>query len=67
MTKAKLGKGQDRQRCISYYSHYDHGAPAVLIVDPKTNRLVNDGHTLALRGAGHMTPQALADSLAQLS
>jgi thioredoxin-related protein len=35
------------------------------IVDPKTNRLVNDGHTLALRDARHMTPQALADWLAQ--
>ncbi len=41
------------------------GVPAVLIVDPKTNKLVNDGHLFALADARHMTPQALADWLAQ--
>lgn len=48
-----------------YKAHYDRGAPAVLIVNPKTGRLINDGHTLALRDARHMTPQGLADWLAQ--
>lgn len=48
-----------------YGAHYDKGAPAVLVVDPRTDRLVNAGHTLALRDARHMTPQALADWLAQ--
>lgn len=48
-----------------YGAHYDRGAPAVLVVDPGSNRLVNEGHTLALRDARHMTPQALADWLAQ--
>lgn len=41
------------------------GVPAVLIVDPRTDRLVNDGHLFALSDARHMTPQALADWLAQ--
>ena len=41
------------------------GVPAVLIVDPGTDRLVNDGHLFALADARHMTPQGLADWLAQ--
>lgn len=42
-----------------------HGAPAILAVDPRGDRLLNDGHLLALADARHMTPQALADWLAQ--
>jgi thiol-disulfide isomerase/thioredoxin len=42
-----------------------NGVPAVLIVDPRTDKLVNDGHLFALSDARHMTPQALADWLAQ--
>ncbi len=41
------------------------GVPAVLVVDPKTDRLINAGHITALSDARHMTPQALADWLAQ--
>lgn len=41
------------------------GVPAILVVDPKTDRLVNGGHLFALADARHMTPQALADWLAQ--
>ena len=41
------------------------GVPAVLIVDPNSDRLVNMGHETALADARHMTPQALADWLAQ--
>ena len=41
------------------------GVPAVLIVDPRTNRLVNKGHETALADARSMSPQALADWLAQ--
>lgn len=41
------------------------GVPALLIVDPKTNKLLNDGHLFALADARSMTPQALADWLAQ--
>jgi thioredoxin-related protein len=42
-----------------------HGAPALLAIDPRTDTLLNDGHLLALADARHMTPQALADWLAQ--
>ena len=48
-----------------YGAHYEKGAPAVLVVDPRSGKLLNGGHTLALRDARHMTPQALADWLAQ--
>lgn len=41
------------------------GVPAVLIVDPRTGRLVNRGREEALADARSMSPQALADWLAQ--
>jgi thiol-disulfide isomerase/thioredoxin len=41
------------------------GVPALLIVDPKTDKLLDGGHVSALADARHMTPQALADWLAQ--
>ncbi|MDB5726213.1 MAG: hypothetical protein JWQ16_2967 [Novosphingobium sp.] len=41
------------------------GVPALLVVDPKTDRLLNPGRISALADARHMTPQALADWLAQ--
>ena len=40
------------------------GVPSVLIVEPRANRLINEGHTPALADARHMSPQALADWLA---
>src|SRR2546423_12888706 len=41
------------------------GVPAVLIVDPNTNALVDKAHIAALADARHMTPQGIADWLAQ--
>ena len=41
------------------------GVPSLLVVDPRTNRLLNAGHVSALADARSMTPQALADWLAQ--
>lgn len=41
------------------------GVPAVLVVDPRTDRLVNKGHETALSDARSLTPQALADWLAR--
>lgn len=41
------------------------GVPALLIVDPKTNRLLDAHRESALQDARSMTPQALADWLAQ--
>jgi thiol-disulfide isomerase/thioredoxin len=41
------------------------GVPSLLIVDPRSDRLLDAGHVAALADARHMTPQALADWLAQ--
>jgi thiol-disulfide isomerase/thioredoxin len=41
------------------------GVPSVLVVDPRSDRLIDAGHVSALSDARHMTPQALADWLAQ--
>jgi thiol-disulfide isomerase/thioredoxin len=37
------------------------GVPSVLIIDPRADRLINQGRTAALADARSMTPQALAD------
>lgn len=41
------------------------GVPSVLIVDPQTDKLLDEGHFAALADARHMSPQGLADWLAQ--
>lgn len=43
------------------------GVPALLVVDPKTDRLINVGKTTALSDARSMNPQGLADYLAQFA
>jgi len=40
------------------------GVPAILVVDPKTGKLLNAGHVTALADARTMSPQSLADWLA---
>lgn len=55
---------------LSIPAHYGlnnrlKGAPTLLIVDPKTDKLLNPGHVTALADARSMTPQAIADWLAQ--
>jgi thiol-disulfide isomerase/thioredoxin len=41
------------------------GVPSILIVDPRTDRLLNAGQTASLADARSMGPQALADWLAR--
>ena len=41
------------------------GVPSLLVVNPRTDVLLDRGHTSALADARYMTPQALADWLAQ--
>jgi thiol-disulfide isomerase/thioredoxin len=41
------------------------GVPALLIVDPVHDRLLDGGHVSALSDARHMDPQSLADWLAR--
>ncbi len=56
-----------RDKNLGIAEHYGadiKGVPAVLIVDPRSDRLQNAGHYAALSDARTMTPQALADWLA---
>ncbi len=39
--------------------------PNLLVIDPKTDKLINVGDTVALSDARHMSPQGLADYLAK--
>jgi len=41
------------------------GVPALLVVDPRTDKLLDGGRVSALEDARSMNPQALADWLAQ--
>jgi len=41
------------------------GVPSLLVIDPRRDRLINTGHVSALADARSMTPQALADWLAE--
>ena len=41
------------------------GVPAILVVDPSTEKLINAGHITALADARSMTPQSLANWLAR--
>jgi thiol-disulfide isomerase/thioredoxin len=41
------------------------GVPTLLVVDPKTDKLLNPNDVFALSSAGDMSPQALADWLAR--
>jgi thiol-disulfide isomerase/thioredoxin len=41
------------------------GVPALLVVDPRTDRLVNKDTVASLADARHMSPQALANWIAQ--
>jgi hypothetical protein len=42
-----------------------NGVPALLVVDPKTDKLLNPGVVSDIQDARHLTPQALADWLAK--
>jgi hypothetical protein len=41
------------------------GVPSVLVIDPRSDKLINAGRIAALADARSMSPQALADWLAQ--
>jgi thiol-disulfide isomerase/thioredoxin len=41
------------------------GVPALMIINPRTDKLINGAQLSALEDARHMIPQALADWLAQ--
>jgi hypothetical protein len=46
-------------------SDWRNGVPALLVVDPRSGKLLDAGRVAALEDARNLTPQALADWLAQ--
>jgi thiol-disulfide isomerase/thioredoxin len=61
-----VGRLDKNQQIARHYGIQKlNGVPAVLIVDPRTDKLLNADRLFALSDARHMTPQALADWLAQ--
>ena len=61
-----IGRWDKNRQVSEHYGIHGRlaGAPSVLIVDPRSDKLLNRGHEAALADARHMTPQALADWLA---
>jgi len=61
-----IGRMDKNQAIPNHYGiNRLEGVPAILIVDPRTDRLLNGGRLFALADARRMTPQALANWLAQ--
>lgn len=66
VVKVDVGRFDKNGQIAAHWGvHKLDGVPAVLIVDPRTDRLVNRGKLFALADARTMSPQALADWLAQ--
>jgi thiol-disulfide isomerase/thioredoxin len=59
----RFDKNQQIQKSFGIRGRLE-GVPALLIVNPRTGKLVNEGHVTALADARSLTPQALADWLA---
>jgi thiol-disulfide isomerase/thioredoxin len=61
-----IGRMDKNQQIPAHYGIARlEGVPAILVVDPRTDRPLNRDHVFALADARSMTPQALADWLAQ--
>jgi thiol-disulfide isomerase/thioredoxin len=61
-----IGRMDKNQQIPAHYGiRHLEGVPAVLVVDPRSDRPLNRDHVFALADARSMTPQALADWLAQ--
>jgi thiol-disulfide isomerase/thioredoxin len=65
-----VDSGRHIEKNLQVSAHYGvdprkGGVPNLLIVDPRSDKLLDAEHTAALEDARHMTPQALADWLAR--
>jgi len=62
-----IGRYDKNLQIPAHYGITDRleGVPALLVVDPRSDKLLDGGRVSALEDARHMTPQALADWLAQ--
>ncbi len=64
-----VDSGRHMQQNVALAQRYGvakvSGVPSVFVVDPASDKLLDAGHTAALSDARHMSPQGLADWLAQ--
>ncbi len=60
----RFDKNQQIQRSFGIQDRLE-GVPALLVVNPRSGKLVNAGHVTALADARSLTPQALADWFAR--
>ena len=65
-----VDSGRHIEKNLQISAHYgvdprNGGVPNLLIVNPRNDKLLDAEHTAALEDARHMSPQALADWLAQ--
>lgn len=60
-----IGRRDKNEQVAAAYGASIEGVPAVLIVNPKTDKLLNPDAYAALSDARNMTPQGLADWLAK--
>ena len=60
-----IGRRDKNLEVPARYGLKVEGVPALLVVDPRTDRLLNAGHVADLSDARHMSPQGLADYLAK--
>ena len=67
IVKVNIGRYDKNGGVAAHYGFGERlkGVPALLIVDPVHDRLINGDRLFALTDARHMTPQGLADWLAQ--
>jgi thiol:disulfide interchange protein len=65
VVKVDIGRRDKNLQIPTHYGINLQGVPAVLIIDPRKDKLINEGKIAALADARSMTPQALADWLAQ--
>ena len=62
-----IGRFDKNLQIPARYGIHDRlkGVPSLLVVDPKSDKLLNAGDTANLSDARHMSPQGLADYLAR--
>jgi thiol-disulfide isomerase/thioredoxin len=67
VTMVDIGRLNRNLQIPAHYGVADRleGVPSLLIVDPKSDKLINEGRLAALVDLGSSTPQAVADWLAQ--
>ncbi|WBO22473.1 thioredoxin family protein [Sphingomonas abietis] len=67
IAKVNIGRFDKNGEIAAHYGINGRleGVPAILVVDPAHDRLLNRDKLFALADARHMTPQGLADWLAQ--